>query len=341
VFMDMITPLFRSWSGEFEREKLPALTEGELASRQDAYREFGKTLFEKGYLSTDSNFPRLPAEVARDIIDVVWFMNPVRRIWAFRKLATNEMKIKIKTGKIVVSAPSEGVAPSETKPTWGSDVALTARELRAWTDVSDIAVEDAVIDIVADLVKDFGAAIAETEARNFLSGDGSASNVYNVFTGLGKASGAPSTDKAGNGLTVSDVLNAVSYFEETLGSVPRLYLFGHPQALKHLRSDLLTNYKLPGYAERVLAGYEIEEILGVRDVISTPLIPVSGTPKVSDVVLCFPERAAVAGDRRSLTIERGIKDVKSGLTTYAVSERVAWAIADPNATYVFKNCLSQ
>ena len=342
----MIVPLFRSWSGELEKEKLPALTESELAKREDAYREFGKALM-KGYLSTDSNFPEAPPEVARDIIDVIWYVNPIRRIWSFRRMASDTVKIKVKTGKVVISAPPEGVAPSETKPTWGTDVVLSAKELRAWTEVSEIAVEDAMIDIVADLVKDFGNAMGETEARNFLAGDGSGSNVYNIFTGLANASGAKTADKKGAGLTVDDILEAVTYFEETFGTPPRLYVFGHPQALKHLRKDIMANYKQGGYAERILTGYEIEEILGVRDVISTPLMPVfdydtgTETVKASHVVICFPERAAVAGDRRKLTIEKGAKDVKTGLTPYSVSERVAWTIADATAIYVIQNCLAQ
>ena len=342
----MIIPVYRSWSGELEKERLPRLTDSELAKREEVYREFGKALFMKGYLSTDENFPEVPPEVSRDIIDVVWYVNPFRKIWSFRRMASDTLKIKVKTGKVVISAPAEGTAPSETKPTWGTDVTLTAKELRAWTEVSTIAQEDAIIDVVADLVKDFGQAMGETEAKNFLQGDGSASDVYNIFTGLSKASGAQVKDLAKAALTVEHILDAVTYFEETFGSVPRLYLFGHPKALRHLRYDIMTNYKQAGFAERVITGYEIEEILGVRDVISTPLIEVrdysdTDTTKVSDVIVCFPDMAAVAGDRRTLTIERGAKDVKTGLMPIAVSERVAWSIAKAEAIYVIQNALSQ
>lgn len=342
----MIVPLYRSWSGELEKEKLPRLSESQLAKREEAYREFGKALFMKGYLSTDANFPEIPPEVSRDIIDVVWYVNPFRKIWSFRRMASDTLKIKVKTGKVVISAPAEGAKPSETKPTWGADVTLTAKELRAYTEVSAIAQEDAIIDIVADLVKDFGNAMGETEARNFLEGDGSGSDVYNIFTGLAKASGAQTKDLAKGALKVEHILDAVTYFEETFGSVPRLYVFGHPKALRHLRYDIMTNYKQAGFAERVIAGYEIEELLGVRDIISTPLITVhdyaaDDTTKVSDVIICYPDLAAVAGDRRTLTIERGAKDVTTGLTPIAVSERVAWSIAKDEAIYVIKNALSQ
>ncbi|MEM2257816.1 MAG: phage major capsid protein [Candidatus Caldarchaeum sp.] len=341
----MIERIYTSWTGRLEKEGLPALSRDEIAERAEKYREFGKALFAKGYLSTDANFPELPPLVERDIIDVIWYVNPFRRIWGFRTMASDTVKIPVKSGKIVISAPAEGAAPTETKPTWAAPITLTAKELRAHTLVSDIAVEDAVIDVVADLVKDFGKAMGETEAKNFLNGDGTGSNAENVFVGLLKASGARTVDLAKGQLTADKVLDAVAYFEETLGSIGDLYLFGNPRALRHLRADLI-NKGLTGYSERILSEYDIQALLGLRDVISTPLIPIrdySGTDqtKVSDVVIATPTYSAVAGDRRRLTIDRGAKDVTTGLTPYAVSERVAWAIAKPEAIYVIKNALSQ
>ena len=337
---------YRSWTGELEKHTLSSvMTLDELAKRAEIYKEFGKALFFKGYLSTDANFPEVPPEVSRDIIDVVWHVNPIRKIWPFRRMGADTMKIKVKSGKVVISAPAEGVAPVETKPTWGADITLEARELRAWTDVSEIAIEDAIIDIVADLVKDFGHAVGETEAKNFLAGDGSGSNAENIFVGLTKAPGAQVDDLAKAPLTAEKILDAVAYFDEQFGTTEDLFLFGHPMALKYLRKDLIDK-GLEGFSERIIASYEIEELLGLRDVISTPLIPrrnYSGTDatKVSDAVVVIPSYAAVAGDRRTLTIEKGPKDVKTGLTPYAVSERVAWTIAKADAIYILKNALSQ
>ncbi|MEM2003157.1 MAG: phage major capsid protein [Nitrososphaerota archaeon] len=348
----MIRPYWSSWSG-LENKIRPKLTDAEKERRADEYAEFGKALFEKGYLSTDTNFPRLPPAVAEDILNIVRYANPVRNYFRWYQMPAPEFRIKAKSAGVTISAPTEGTTPSESKPTWTTDVVLSAKELRAWTDVSTIAVEDQVIDIVADLVRDFGLAIAEVEGYNALQGDASGSNAKNLFKGISKVTSsdgayvATISDTAFNSVTFTHFAAAVEYLEDYLGSGKGLVAFGNPRALGYLRRNLTVDLKLPGFSDRIISTGEIQSILGVEDVISTPLLErrdktiSTTTKKVADIVICAVDRAAFGGDRRSLTIEQGPKDVKSGLTPYAVSERIAWAIGDAKAIAILKDCLAE
>jgi len=305
----------------------------------EAYLEFYKAL-----TSGDTGFPEIPPEISRDIIEYIFKKTVVRQLFPWITMDSDVVKWYKEAGTIAVYAPSaEGAEVNEGKITFGTPVELIAREVRAWTSVTDVASEEAKIDVIARSVMHLGKAFAEIEEKNALTGDGSGSDAANLFKGLSKlstADGAMVVNKNNNALALVDLDRAVSYFEDQGFGADGLVLFGNSYAIMHLREDL-AGKGLDTLSSRVITTGELPTIYGVK-IVETPFLPrrsVGGT-MVSDVVICAPSVCAVGGDRRKITIERD-RDIKKGLTIIAASERFAWKVLRPEAVYILQNVLSQ
>ncbi|MEM4404316.1 MAG: phage major capsid protein, partial [Nitrososphaerota archaeon] len=164
---------------------------------QKSYLEFGKAL-----LSSDTNFPEIPPEVLRSIIDIFIEESVAQKAFSFKTMSSDTMRVYVKSETVEVYAPSEGNAPPESKLIFGTPIELIAREIRVLSKISDAATEEAVIDLVAETVRDIGRKMAETIDRNVLTGDGSGSDAYNLFTGLVNSTPPPENVK---GLTKAPI----------------------------------------------------------------------------------------------------------------------------------------
>jgi len=312
----------------------------------EAYLEFYKAL-----TSGDTGFPEIPPEIARDIIEYIWKKTVVRQIFPWIYMESDTVKYYKEAGTIAVYAPSaEGAEVSEGKITFGTPVELVAKEVRAWTSITDVASEEAKIDVIARSVQHIGKAFAEVEEKNALTGDGTGSNAENLFKGLSKLSssdGAQVLDMAKNDLDLDTIDLVLSYFEDQGFSTDGLVLFGNPYAIMYLRKDLSAK-GLDTLSSRVITTGELPTIYGIK-IVETPYLPrrqynPSSSPPdttlVSDVVICAPSIAAVGGDRRRIMIEKD-RDIRRGLTIIAASERFAWKVLRPDAVYILQNVLSQ
>ncbi len=307
---------------------------------QRAYLEFGKAL-----LSSDTNFPEMPPEVLRSIIDIFIEESAAQRVFTFRTMSSDTLRVYVKSETVEVYAPSEATPPPESKLVFGTPIELVAKEVRVLSKISDVASEDAVIDLVAETVRDVGRRLAETVDRNVLSGDGSGSDVHNLFRGLSKAEVPEENLKnlAKAPLTAEHVLEAVSTLEEK-GYRDRIVLFLHPRAAYHLRRDLASK-GLEGVSVDVYRTGRLNELFGIESVHLTTSLGkrpygAGDQTKVSDAVVCYPDAAGVGGVRRSLMVERD-RDIERGLTIVAASLRFAWRIARPDSIYILRNCLAQ
>jgi len=308
----------------------------------EAYLEFYKAL-----TSGDTNFPEIPPEISRDIIEYIWKKTVVRQLFPWVTMDSDVVKWYKEAGTIAVYAPaSEGAEVAEGKITFGTPVELVAKEVRAWTSITDVASEEAKIDLIARSVMHLGKAFAEIEEKNALTGAGDGSDAGNLFKGLSKltaSEGAQVVDLAKAQLTIDHIDAAISYFEDQGFQTDGLVMFVNPYAAYYLRKDLSAK-GLDTLSARVITTGELPTIYGVK-VVETPYLPrrnFSDTDqtKVSDVVITAPSIAAVGGDRRRITIERD-RDIKRGLTIVAASERFAWKVLRPEAVYILQNALSQ
>ncbi|MCS7145334.1 MAG: phage major capsid protein [Nitrososphaerota archaeon] len=307
---------------------------------QRSYLEFGKAL-----LSSDTNFPEIPPEVLRSIIDIFIEESVAQKAFSFKTMSSDTLRAYVKAETVEVYAPSEGSAPPESKLVFGTPIELVAREVRVLSKISDAASEEAVIDLVAETVRDVGRKMAETIDRNVLTGDGSGSDAYNLFTGLTNSSPPNENrkDLAKSPLNTDHILEAVSTLEEK-GYRDRLVLFLHPRAAYHLRKDLASK-GLEGVSTDVFKTGRFNELFGLEAIHLTTSIgkrsySQSDQTKVSDAVVCYPEAAGVGGLRRRLTVEKD-RDIERGLTIIAASTKFAWKVAKPDAIYLIRNALAQ
>ncbi|MEM0445553.1 MAG: phage major capsid protein [Nitrososphaerota archaeon] len=307
---------------------------------QRSYLEFGKAL-----LTSDTNFPEIPPEVLRSIIDIFVEESVSQQAFSFKTMSSDTLRVYVKSETVEVYAPSEGSAPPESKLVFGTPIELVAREVRVLSKISDAATEEAVIDLVAETVRDVGRKMAETIDRNVLAGDGSGSDAYNLFAGLVNAAPPEENvkDLAKDALTTDHILEAVSTLEEK-GYKDRLVLFLHPRAAYHLRRDL-AGKGLEGVSTDIFRTGKVNELFGLGAIYLTTNIgkrSYSGQDqtKVSDAIICYPEAAGIGGLRRRLTVEKD-RDIERGLTVIAASLKFAWKVAKPDAIYLIRNALAQ
>ncbi|MCL7402020.1 MAG: phage major capsid protein [Thaumarchaeota archaeon] len=317
------------------------MTKIDIVKSSEAYLEFYKAL-----TSGDTGFPEVPEVIARDIIEYIWKKTYVRQLFPWITMDSDIVKWYVESGTVEVYSPaSEGLEVEESKILFGTPVELVAKEIRAWTSITDVASEEAKIDVIARSVMHLGRKFAECEERNALTGNGSGSDAYNLFTGLSRltsSDGAKIVDLEKRSLTIDDISNALSYFEER-GYADSLVCLLNPFTASYLRKDL-SDKGLDTLSSRVISSGELPTIYGVK-IVETSYMPrrdysQSDPTQVSDVVICNPSLAAVGGDRRRIIIERD-RDVKKGLTIIVASERFAWRILRPDAVYIIKNVLSQ
>ncbi len=313
----------------------------DLVKSSEAYLEFYKAL-----TSGDTGFPEVPEVVARDIIEYIWKKTYVRQFFPWVTMDSDIVKWYVESGTVEVYSPTlEGSEVDESKIIFGTPVELVAKEIRAWTSITDVASEEAKIDIIARSVMHLGRKFAECEERNALTGDGSGIDAYNLFTGLSKltaSDGAKIIDLEKQALTIDDISKALSYFEEQ-GYADNLICFINPFAASALRKDL-SDKGLDTLSSKVISSKELPTIYGVK-IIETSYMPrrnysSNDSTQVSDIIICNPNLAAVGGDRRRIVIERD-RDIKRGLTIIVASERFSWKVIRPDAVCIIKNALSQ
>lgn len=313
----------------------------DIVKSSEAYLEFYKAL-----TSGDTGFPEIPEIVARDIIEYIWKKTYVRQFFPWITMDSDIVKWYVESGTVEVYSPSsEGSEIGESKILFGTPVELVAKEIRAWTSITDVASEEAKIDVIARSVMHLGRKFAECEERNALTGDGSGSDAYNLFKGLSKLTASDNAmivDLEKSNLTIDDISNALSYFEER-GYADNLVCLLNPFAASYLRKSL-SDKGLDTLSSQVISSGELPTIYGVKIVESSYLTrreySANDPTLVSDVIICNPNLAAVGGDRRKILVERD-RDVKKGLTVIVASERFAWRILRPEAVYIIKNALSQ
>ena len=308
----------------------------------EAYLEFYKAL-----TSGDTGFPEIPDQVARDIIEYIWKKTYVRQLFPWIKMDSDTVKWYKESGTVEVYAPSsEGATVTESKVTFGTAVTMTAQEVRAWTSITDVASEEAKIDVIAQAVRHLGKKFAECEEKNALVGAGDASDAYNLFKGLSKltaSDGAKIVDKEKASLSIDDLDDVIAYFEDQGYGARDLVMFVNPYACMYLRKAL-KDAGLDTLSSRVLTSGELPTVYGIK-IVETSFLARrdyggGDTTQVSDVVICNPSLAAVGGDRRTIMIERD-RDIKAGLTIIAASERFAWKVLRGDAVYILQNVLSQ
>ena len=106
-------------------------------------------------------------ELIRDIVEY----SPIRQLARVTSMSSHTLLIPTRPGNITAQwVPEVGPRP-ETQPSFGQ-VKIEAHEMAAWVDVSNQLLEDATIDIEAELRIAFAEEFGRLEAEAFINGDG-------------------------------------------------------------------------------------------------------------------------------------------------------------------------
>lgn len=116
-----------------------------------------------GYLAP----PEWTTEMIRNLVQ----MSPVRAAARVGSMSAGSIYIPKRTGNVTARWVGEIEARSPTQPQFGQ-VEVVAHEAAAYVDVSNALLEDAAIDIGAELSFDFGEEFGRLEGQSFISGNG-------------------------------------------------------------------------------------------------------------------------------------------------------------------------
>ncbi|MEM4342195.1 MAG: phage major capsid protein [Candidatus Caldarchaeum sp.] len=316
----------------------------EKSKAYDAFLEFGKAL-----LSTDTNFPEIPVEVRRILLDIFIAEQTAAKVFPSITMGSDTVRVYAVGGTVTIYAPGEGTAPTESKLTFNPAIDLVAKELVGRSSVSYTAEEEAIVDLVAKTVEHLGKKMAETVDANILSGKADNSSAAHLFRGIQFADGLTGStttvgDLAKAAITVDDVNKAITELEER--GYKRLVMFIHPKAAYHLRKAL-SDKGLHATGFDILKDRNIQGLLGLEGIYETRLLEkrnyngTTDTTQVTDVIVCDVEETGIIGYRRNLTVEKD-RDIEQRLTKVVASTRFAWQIVrNGDAVYKIKNALAQ
>ncbi len=116
-----------------------------------------------GYLAPD----QFIAELQRNLVE----FSPVRQAARVGAASSSSVILPKRTGTITASWVGETETRPETEPTYGQ-VEIPIHEAACYVDVSNKMLEDAVLDIAAELAMDFAEEFGRLEGVAFVNGDG-------------------------------------------------------------------------------------------------------------------------------------------------------------------------
>jgi HK97 family phage major capsid protein len=116
-----------------------------------------------GYLAPD----QFTAELIRNLVQI----SPVRQLARVMQTASGAVIMPKRTGTITAGWTGETEDKPETQPAYGQ-VEIPVHESSCYVDVSNQLLEDAAIDIAAELALDFAEEFGRLEGLAFISGNG-------------------------------------------------------------------------------------------------------------------------------------------------------------------------
>lgn len=250
----------------------------------------------------------VPDSMESAIIDVRQQYGVARALCRVRPMGTAGVTIPVKRGGTTAYFQGDRGAMTESEQNWGQ-AQLVAKNLNALTKVSSNIVEDAIIDIAADVANDHGIAFATKEDACMVIGDGS--SAYGGIVGINTLFEADATLKgryaaATNTDTFSEII--VGELAGTMGLLQRnwrrnAFWLASSVADDNIFSRLLlsaggnTTTTLQGLVSAAFAGKprEINEYM--------PSDPTADL--TSKVILLYGDfsAACVIGDRRGINVQ--------------------------------------
>lgn len=276
-----------------------------------------------------------PTDLANEILTAKSALTAVRNSGLrVINMPTNPFKVPLRTGPADIKAPGEATQIVENTTDFISNVTLTASKLAANVPVSTEEGEDAIVAVLPEIRAAIAEGLGQAEEEFFLNGS---INGGTAVSGTGLVGGAGITKQAGAAGTadttvtqfdtaMSDALRAMGKY----GINPQelVFFIGMNTYFKLLYNN--TNIQTVNqYGDRaVLLTGEVGKYKGI------PILVTSGVLSVADgganttyyeKNLIVNKRAALLGDRRSLTI-KSMDYIDYDLTKLVGTQRNAYAV---------------
>jgi HK97 family phage major capsid protein len=143
-----------------------------------------------------------PPEFVDELLRNLVLFSPIREVARVANTSSGRVEIPKRTGEMTATwRGQEGEDPGSTEPNYGQ-AALEVGELAAYIDVSNQLIDDAALDLEAELAIDFAEEFGRAEGAAFVKGQGGREPVGLINTqeiervDTGEATGFPTSDPA-------------------------------------------------------------------------------------------------------------------------------------------------
>jgi HK97 family phage major capsid protein len=237
------------------------------------------------------------------------------------------VKFPTRTDNTTASWVGETASRSSSEPTF-DQVEITAHELATYTDVSNILLEDSIVDVAAELRRDMAESFGKAEAVAFLNGSGSGQP-----EGVLQNSDVPvKTDTSSNSLTVDDLIAA--FYDLPAFYRNRAVWMANGATIAALRT--LKNGSGDYIWREAIAEGSPNTLLG-RPIVEAPDLPDIGTGNTPIIFGDFQQGYRIL-DRVGLSVLRDpYTQQTSGLVRFHARRRVGGKVLKAEAMRLYQN----
>ena len=251
----------------------------------------------------------VPDSLESAIIDVRQVYGAARRLCDVRTMGTAGVSRPVKLSGTTAYFQGDRGSMTESESGWGQ-IELAAKNLNALTKISNNLVEDAIIDIAADVATDHGIAFAQKEDACMVIGDGT--STYGGIVGLNTLfEVAPTTNKSCYvAAAATDLFSEVITSELAclMGLLQRNWRMNAHWLASSIADDQIFTRRLMaggGNTTITLAG-GIQQAFAGKPREINEYMPSDATADLSNkVILLYGDfsKACVIGDRRGIVIQ--------------------------------------
>ena len=247
----------------------------------------------------------VPAPLSSTLIDVRENVGVARRLCDIQPMTADTLTIPKRSGGLTVYAPGEGSSITASDKSW-SQVELITKKRAVLSYISQELTEDALINVVDNVVSEMAYALATQEDVELINGTGAATTYFGV-NGLRNKLGAGGKATADSGDNTWDLLD-LDDFIAVLGLLPERFQNGmltwvcssnfyHGCMLRIMAEgggNTIANLQA-GPSGRQFLGYPVE--------ISSQMPTATGASQTCALFGNF-KQAAILGDRTGIRIQR-------------------------------------
>jgi HK97 family phage major capsid protein len=245
----------------------------------------------------------VPAPISSTIIDVRESVGVARQVCEIQPMTSDMLSIPKRAGGLTVYYPGELGTITDSDKTWGQ-VSLAAIKRAVAAKISQELVDDALINIIDNIVSEMGYALALQEDNELINGTGAAS--YGGVRGLLNKAGSAAVVQAASGndtwpeLTIADVTAVMAKLPDRFNRDPVWLCSSNFYWAVFARLAVQAS---GNNASDIQAGVNGFRFLG-RRVLTTSHLPTATAAATNCAIFGQFDMAVILGDRVGIRIGR-------------------------------------